>query len=448
MKIEQSAAYWFLNIGSFPLRKTIFSRIKTLIPGSYIEYDVKHKNCLEEQYYIRNYSKKNYYKGIDGALEEYEALLCQSLKWRLQADVPIGFSISGGIDSITLAYLAKYKIGVDPLCFMIDFKSDTEMGIDYQNAKKLVDKLGLNFNYINYEYKNNILKDLEETLNIFDIPPQQIAASYSLRLYEKMSEHCKVVVSGIGSDEIFCGYIGDEKYALQDKYLQFMKPVNQFLNISRNPYLRYETVTAFKESITTSFVTKADRKLQDNLKTYIDDLSDYYHKCNIASRSLLYTEHSLTMHNTCSIFQLPDVCGMKKQVEVRSPYLDQDLIEFAISLPQKYKANGIRSNKNKYICRKFFEKNIDKKIAWQNKEGMGGNLNWHLEFAHNSKWYSQLIECIGNLNKIGLDAEIFKNRASNFRNALLSGKSSSLDDDATFNAFLLGHWLKTREFGI
>ena len=81
-------------------------------------------------------------------------------------------------------------------------------------------------------------------------------------------------------------------------------------------------------------------------------------------------------------YRLPDITGYAAQVEVRSPFLDHRVVEFAARLPHAWKVaryGGVL--RPKYLPRKVYENLIGPEIAWAPKKGMAANLRWDLELV-------------------------------------------------------------------
>ena len=441
-EICTASTSWFLEMGYFPLGRSIFKSVKSLKPGAYIEFDFIKGSQQEHFHTLRDYSIKDHYSSEAEVLNKFENTLTEAIKLRLDADVPIALSISGGIDSTTIEYLVREKLGQSLPCYMIDHENSGSYSPDLAYVNDYLGGVNTHLNFINFEVEQDILPVLDEALAFFDQPTQQVAASYSYILYKEVKKCAGVILTGIGADEIFSGYKGDERYHMQDLFLPTLRSLNKLLKFSSNVNLRFDTITAFQENLKLRFSKIMRAEDEDLINIFIKELCFYYRSLNIKRRADLFIEHSLIMHNRSSIFQIPDICGMAAQVEVRSPFLDINMVNFAIRLPRKYKCKILRGHKkNKYLMRKYYEKNINKDLAWKKKYGMGSNLNWHTFLFGRKSNIKYLMNIVGSIREIGMDPVVHEQYIKNYHQDLTNGLEYSKWDDRAVNAFLLGLWV-------
>ena len=246
---------------------------RELHPRHIIEFDVK-KNKISDFY--RGFYKYGQGRKVsfEKAKEKTRELLYESVRLRTP-EKKFGLLFSGGIDSTLLAAIAK-KQGADFICYTA---ATSEKSKDLLYAKKAAEKLGLNL-----KYKIVPLKDVEKYLErivplVEDSSTVKAAVSLPFFIACEMAKDdgIKVMLSGSGSDEIFCGYErhGHGKELAKESY--------------------YELLRFFERN------------------SYRDDV--------------------ITMFNG---------------VELRVPYLDKNLVEFALNLPDEFKIK--ESGKN---CRAF-----------------------------------------------------------------------------------------------
>ena len=114
--------------------------------------------------------------------------------------------------------------------------------------------------FINYDYKNQILTDLQEVYKYFDQPNIQLPLVYSYILYKSISEHAKVTLSGAGADEIFTGYVGDESNYYKDMFYRLAHPFLKNTSLSFIP-------NVLTKGLVDSFTAFTQSNLNDNENT-------------------------------------------------------------------------------------------------------------------------------------------------------------------------------------
>jgi asparagine synthase (glutamine-hydrolysing) len=104
--------------------------------------------------------------------------------------------------------------------------------------------------------------------------------------------------------------------------------------------------------------------------------------CGITSHGDLYTYMGLRYYTAEPNFRIPDVIGLTEQVEVRSPFLNHRVVEFAARLPAALKvANTNDPRGNKFLLKTYHQKHVPEQLAWASKKGMGWNLRYDRTLA-------------------------------------------------------------------
>ncbi len=202
------------QIFSFPgmlSPETMFAGIKSIRPGHYMAFSESGQRG--KAYWDFDYPVSTvHYEAKDEQryVEELEGILTDSIRLRLNADVPVGFYLSGGLDSSLIGSLSK-KInkGRSYPAFSIQFPDPVNSEIDEQNHQRVMsDFLGCESNVIPFDW-SDIEKNLRKAVWHSESALRETYNTCSLALSQKVqSKNIKVILSGEGADEIFGGYPG------------------------------------------------------------------------------------------------------------------------------------------------------------------------------------------------------------------------------------------------
>jgi asparagine synthase (glutamine-hydrolysing) len=396
------------------LNDTFFKGIHCLPPAHYMKISDLDLELVEYWNVVDKFSEQKVDKGEDYYVSELRRLLKSAVEYRMISDVPIGSYLSGGVDSsIITALMAENS--KDPIkTFTIGFAEEGYNEFQYANIIK--DKYGTNHREIMSSGQDYF--DTMESLIGFKDAPLSVPNEVPLYLMTKeLKKSVTVVLSGEGADEIFGGYgrifkspydyerirdldsldLSDfEKRELSDQFIRkyikssFDNEVDHFINI-----YSYTGMDEKKELLSSSIDLKEiENKLFHKFSYYFDELPDdsYYNK-------LLYTFEKIHL---VGLLQRVDVTTMACSVEARVPFVDHRLVEFAFTIPFKYKIKwnskeGEDMSKllmsseiselydtPKYILKKSYEGIIPDEILYRKKVGFPAPLNSWLGGDFNS----------------------------------------------------------------
>ncbi len=346
--------------------RTMFQDIKSLENGTYIEVSIN-KDIKITTYWDLCYTKEEYETGKksdEEYIEEFDDLLTQSIKLRLQSDVPVGFFVSGGLDSsIIAAKVMKESGGRANHSFSIDFTEERYSEGKYQRL--LVDQIGSTHKEIPFS-----IEDIEVRLKRAVYHSESvIKESYNtatLALSECVhASNIKVILTGEGADEIFGGYVG---YRF-DKLRNDSNDYNDFSNPEENRirdclwgdtgFFYEKDYKAFHDKNLNIYSSKVREKLREENALSSPAIRperikniDVFHKRSYVDFKLRLTEHLLIDHEDKMLYA--------NSVEGRYPFLDINIINFAKHLPTRMKLNNYTE---KYILKMVGKKYISKKIV-------------------------------------------------------------------------------------
>ena len=351
----------FLSIGNYkhiPEPFSVWKNIRKLKPGTYIV--IKNGRVVEERFYwIPNVKE---YKDVTP--KEVREKVIEAVELTSVSDVPISILLSGGTDSSIIAFVLKKELGKDVVAFTFGLSENDEEVLRARQVAKILD-IPIEIFYFN---KKDIVVRLSKIIRHYGEPLCLLQFAYSDILYENIRKFgIKVVLTGNGADEIFYGYTAHTKTFLFSLLLKLFPKDNIYWKMrkwlkSNNRILLRKVQELFKEF----------KPLIDvfNHEKYYIDFSNFW---------------GLISENSHSITLIGDISGMKNSVEVRSPFLDYKLIEFAFSIHPKKKFGKLLDNKgryNKYILKKAFENTPVFPFFYLKKMGFGFNIGENRVFGN------------------------------------------------------------------
>ena len=293
------------------------------------------------------------------------------------SDVPIGLALSGGVDSSFIGSQLVENNIKKLSSFCITSKEGHERS-RAENVAKI-----FNFKHKNFNYEINNLK-VSEVVKFYDEPVINGAFFYSDFLMKSISKYVKVCLTGNGADEIFAGYntysnldvprIPFINYFFKDPFQSKFSFASHYFSTPfhkrRGIYYRKLAYQNFNKYFTKSFLKNIDfeypSKIIDSASLECDarDFLDTH----------LYTDLMIChRHGHCVI---PDRSGMRFGLELRSPFLNHKIIEFAYRIPNNFKIRSFIIKKiRKYIIKKSLKRYFPKELIFMNKIGFGYDLN-------------------------------------------------------------------------
>ena len=368
-KIDKASLLSYFQLNYIPEPYSIFLGVRKIPAGGYL---LINKNKIEHRQYYQVPKYKNHktsysYENAKGELRNH---LDESVKSRLVSDVPLGTFLSGGIDSSVITSIAsRYKS--DLQTFSIGYK-DEPLFDETQYANLVAKKY--NTNHTVFSLSNtDLYEDLDNILNYLDEPFADSSAIAVYILSKKVKEKVTVILSGDGADELFSGYNKHkaEYLARNANFLErsvgwsypifknfpqsrnsrlgnFIRQLNRFgegLNKgNKSRYWDWASFTTyfsakkvFKEEFLESSSVERYKKRKDIILKGISDNGDL--------NDVLYTDVDLVLKG--DMLRKVDSMSMANSLEVRTPFLDHNVVDFSFSLPEEYKIT--RSMKKKIL---------------------------------------------------------------------------------------------------
>ena len=345
LSVNERAISEYLIWGYVPEPQSIYAEVKQLPAANYFKYDLKSHKIKITEYWTLDYGWKNKFDGsYEEAKEALALILADAVKIRMNADVPLGVFLSGGIDSSLIAALATKEID-HVKTFSIKFN---EKGFDESAyASQVAKHLGTDHYTIECNYNDGI--DLIENFNRFyDEPFADSSAIPTMLLSKNTRKHVTVALSGDAGDEAFLGY---HRY-------KWIKQVNGLFYaphgirkalaglINQSPSYRHKLIAM---GISMEDIEKLYVKMFGNMEnSWVKqpDLAKYnplMHILTNPAKPLLerISDFDIKTYLNGDINTKVDRASMAFSLESRSPLMDYRVMEFSRSLPTAFKyANG------------------------------------------------------------------------------------------------------------
>ncbi|OQX08970.1 MAG: asparagine synthase (glutamine-hydrolyzing) [Desulfobacteraceae bacterium IS3] len=360
------------QIFSFPgivSPRTMFRNISSLKPGhfllirdgkievkAYWDLDYPHESEIE------NEKPESYY------IEKLDELLTRSVQYRLQADVPVGFYLSGGMDSSLTATIIRKLHSDKRHSFSIGFR---QADIDERKYQQLMaNAVGSVHHDVVFDW-HDISNRLKQVIYHAETPLKESYDTCSLTLSELVRNNgIKVVLTGEGSDELFAGYVGYRFDMQRSEFGEDTHSIEMMMEreireklwgdpdffYERNQYEFRETKQAiYSERVNETFreFNSMEQELLDRSK-----LAGRHpiHKRSYIDFKLRIADHLLADHG--------DRVAYANSVEARYPFLDIEFIDFVKTIPPSLMIKG---PVEKYILKRLSEKYLPEQIINREK---------------------------------------------------------------------------------
>ena len=387
---------YFVSFGE----DTFYQNIFKLEAASILIYQ-PNKSCELQK---KKFYRINTYKSVKNekqALIDIEELLIKSIEQRLTSDVEIASLLSGGIDSSLISALYTKISGKTINTFSVGYD-------EYKNYCEL-EYAQITANHINSNHHPVIINQKDyinhfyETLDMLE-EPHGDSAAIPLNILTKHihKSGIKTVLSGEGSDEIFLGYDNYSKFL---KYYQFEKSLSNEQNLFLN-----DIISALQNNTKESEYLRRIVKKQNLYNSFGEIYTDIQKKRlfkkvpNFKNETakldpvdwMSYIDLKIWLGE--ALLSKVDRISMGNSLEVRTPFLDFNLVNYMFSVESNIKVGDT----NKYLLKKIASKYIPEQIINRTKKGFNSPFNEWL----NKEYKEEIINIIIEVNN---QTNIFNN---------------------------------------
>ena len=325
--LDKQSIVNYLAFQCVPNPNTIYENIYKVRPGTCLEIDVSGKSIKTSRYWKlefgnQKFTQDEFYERLDEKIKDAVKTWCVS-------DVEVCNTLSGGLDSSLIAVLMKCGLGNSSLkTFTLGFKESFRDLDETETATSLASEFGFNHHNIMLS-EECFIRNLNNMVYHLDEPYGGGLPSWFV--FKEISKHAKVTLTGIGGDELFGNYNKSRVYRLsilkqlnrlrvnagshtKDAVRNFIKLKSGFL------FPKY-----FKGHAIQHLVSTEGTKLPEQ---FIEELFLESQSANFENKTA-YTDFNLQL--TDEFLHMADRFSMAHSVEARTPFLDQNLVNFVYS---------------------------------------------------------------------------------------------------------------------
>lgn len=346
---------------AYPINgETLMQDIIELKPGHYLI--LKDNKISIKKYWDVNIEETN--ENENFYVKKLTKLLFKSVEMQLVSDVPLGISLSGGLDSSTLVAIAT-KLKKDKIkTFTVGFECYQS---EFKAANTVAEYCGTDHIEIHLQY-GDFTKIIPTVLWHLEVPFSRPGVVPIYYLSNKIRQHLTVSLAGEGADELFGGYNRYDAYTKFpdidiSKDRPFYENLKKKINMPLDQKIKYVSSGVFntdKEEFFNPHILKLQHSTDVNT-TFGPFLRGTKNDGSQLNRVLLYELKTIIPYFHCNKL---DKNSMASSHEIRVPYLDHNIVEFAFTVPPQYKFVGKIKKK---VLQKVAQSLLPSRVAQRKK---------------------------------------------------------------------------------
>ena len=377
--LDPAALSQYLSLNYVPCPRTLIEGVAKLAPGHLLDWSAG-EFSLRPFWELRFHPEK---LSEEEAIEQLDKLLRRSVRQHLISDVPLGVWLSGGVDSSTIVHYAARESNQQLKTFSVSFK-----GRSFDESRYF-QRVAERYSTDHHEFDLSRDQDIEDTIRQFaEYADEPCGDSSSLPVWylSKLSrQHVTVTLSGEGADELFGGYatfqadrmarmVRSVPVALRRSALAGM---HRWLPVSEDKIsLEYMAKRFLEGTLLPSFeahcywngaFSEAQKRellaFKSDPAWGVEPLSDSGQPLGKLNRFLWFDQRYYLADD---ILAKVDRMSMAHSLEVRPPFLDHEIVEFAAGLPERFK---IRGRRQKYLLKRLMQNKLPAEIISRKKVG-------------------------------------------------------------------------------
>lgn len=378
--LDLKALDTFLSVNYVPGPQTLIAGIRKVQPGHFLDW---RNGKVWGESWVKRPAAGTHRRSLEDAEEELDGLLRESVREHLVSDVPLGVWASGGVDSSTILHYAAGETSGRLKTFSVSFA-----GRKFDESAYFREIARI-YGTDHYEFDLNPQADLQgaiEDLAYYSDEPSADAGALPVWFLSQMTRrHVTVALSGEGADELFGGYL---TYLADRMSRPFRYVPGPFRRLMRAGLERYLPVSDEKISLeyklkrwiegswldpdeahffwNGTFSNQQRKQIRygangNGLRTLVERLD--LPGCGVVDRYLAVDQNYYLPDD---ILYKTDRMSMAHSVEVRPPFLDSRIVDFAASLPQNLKIRGF---KQKFVLKELMRGKLPDAVLDRKKAG-------------------------------------------------------------------------------
>jgi asparagine synthase (glutamine-hydrolysing) len=384
--IDPVALASYLTYGYVPEPQSIFKSISKLPPAHILVFD---ETGIKTQRYWQLNRESDPSISLEDAVTETRRLTDQAVSSRLISDVPLGFFLSGGLDSSIIVGAAAQAVSSKLKTFSIGFEEDSYSELGY--AKTIADRFDTE--HEEFVVTADLVSDIESIVRCADEPFADSSMIPMYYLARQTRQHVTVALSGDGGDEVFGGYDRYIGLGLASKYHHtpgfirkgIVGPLASLIpespgkrsNFRRIKRLTYPSTDSAEqwymgwmqqfrpESHSVAFTHSFIAAIAEN-GGWADHMATAFAELPNPSSPKSAQWVDTTTYLPGDLMVKTDRMSMAHGLEVRSPFLDHHLVDFASTIPCEY---SIRGRSGKQVLKRAYANLIPNEISRRPKAG-------------------------------------------------------------------------------
>jgi asparagine synthase (glutamine-hydrolysing) len=400
----------YFAYGYIPAPNTIYKSVYKLPGGCNLVFDISDKKISISRYWEFNLEPFESVPagGEEAWCEQLRDLICKAVRRRLVSDVPLGVFLSGGIDSTSVAsFASRYTAGESLKTFSIGFEEPSFDESKYAEFAAGQIKSRHYHSTLSLETAKSLLGSIIDRL---DEPMGDSSLLPTFLLCQETRKHVTVALGGDGADELFAGYDPFRALRKAEAYSKLIPGVLHkgiLLAVQRLPVSHVNMSLEFKLKRTLRGISY-DQKLWNpvwmgpldpsgiedlfgekaDIEEIYSEAIECWDSCRLNSLIDKTLQFFTRLYLQDDILVKVDRASMMNSLELRTPYLDIDLVDFVRKIPGSYK---YRNGETKYILKKALEPVLPREIIYRKKKGFGVPVG---------KWFQKELLCLENSNSL------------------------------------------------
>jgi len=398
-KVDRSALALFLRFNSIPAPYSIYQNIFKLEPGCiasmiYGSKEINQTHFWSTETIYKKGAASRFSGNENDAVDALEDVLKRAVNLQMQADVPLGAFLSGGIDSSAIVALMQSQSSKKINTFSIGF--DVKEFNEAEHARAVAMHLGT-YHTDMYITQRDALDVIPFLPDIYDEPFADSSQIPTYLVSRLAKQKVTVALSGDAGDELFGGYnryfLTNQLFSKMNKIPIFLRRLitSSILGVSQDNWDKILGRILSKRFVNVGFKlhkganvlsSKSIRELHFKLvsqiespenwlinskeySTFLNDDVEHFSSLDPIEQMMAY---DLVTYLPTDILTKVDRAAMAASLETRVPFLDTSVIEFSASLPLEYK---IRDGVTKWVLREVLYKYVPKDLIERPKMGFG-----------------------------------------------------------------------------